>query len=337
MKVLLLHRQSFGAIAAHVRDLKGALKQRGYDADIVDATEWMPLPTGRKTDKAVSERLKKLCEPYDLVHAFGYRCAWACGVAIGYGEAWVYSAIDMPKTTHRLLIDKLNCAQFGICSSYAVRKVLDEAMALDLVMIPPGVPDPPSPPPTKAEARAQFDLPEGAKLLVGMSRWVSESGLSALIDALPQVAAEHPDVLLAIAGEGPMADDLQSRAKSVDSERVRILGCVTDPLTLLSASDLIIVPESRSGFSRVACEAMALSRAVLLRHGGGLPEMVDPEISGFLFASDELLGSRIVELLGLPITLETVGSAARIRVLDRYHIDQCADRIVDTYRSVLED
>ncbi len=338
MRVLLLRRQPFGGLAAFTDELARVLGQHGFSAEIEDASEWIPNETGSKSDREPTRRLRERASGYQLAHAFGYRCAWAGAEAFGDREAWVYTAWDAPKTTHRLLIDRLNCAQAGFCVSHGVLQALDRALALDLSYAPPGVEPPSGEVPDRAGMREEIRIPKDGPLVGAMGRWDEESGLLALIESFERVWDEHPEARLAIAGKGPFSEALAKAAEAATKpDRIHLLGLLDDPGSFQSALDLFVAPRTRASVSMAALEAMSREIPVLVRHSGSLPELVDPEISGYLFDSDEQLGSRIAELLSVPLTLETVGRAGRLRVMERFTLEQAAQSVVEVYRTILQD
>lgn len=338
MKILFLKRQTLGGLNTHATTLAEELRRQGHEVTVEEASDWIPNETGTKIDKKVSEQLRKLAEPYDLVHAFGYRTAWACSEAFSHKEAWLYTAYDLPKTTHRLFITRLNDSQAGICSSRTVFRVLDEAIAMELTTIPPGVEIPTEPLPDRGQAKAALGIDSEAPVLGAITRLTSESGLSTLIESMEEVWSRKPEAWLLIAGEGPERSSLEQGARITTRHRqIQFLGKIDDPATLYAASDLVVVPSIRASFSMSAIEAMSWGVPVLARNRHGLPELFDREITGFYFESDDDLASTILDLLDMPLTLESVGRAGKIRVIDRYSLEQCARKVVELYRTILQD
>lgn len=337
MKILFLRRQSRGGITTYSEALARALEAHGCTVKVENAEKWIPNETGSKPDAKVTPQLTKLAADYDIVHAFGYRPAWACGVAFKSSSAWLYTAYDMPKTTHQLLIDKLNEAQAGICSSRAVYRALDEAIAIDLVIERPGIEPLVDSGLPKEEAKRLLGFPSDAIAILAMGRLVPERGFDALVKAMEEVWPTYPEAHLVIGGTGPQEDELKKQAKaSSRADQVLLHGLVSDKATFFAAADIVVVPSRRAGTSMVALEAMSLGLPVLLRNTGGLPELIDPDISGMLFDNDDTLGGTINEMLGLPLTLETLASAARVRVIEHFAMADHAESIAKLYRSVLE-
>src|SRR5688572_29660469 len=169
MTVLFLRRQALGGIATYSNALAQELPKHGVDVRIENAEKWIPNETGPKPDAKVTPQLERLAKDVQIVHGFGYRPAWACGAAFKSYSAWVYTAYDVPKTTHQLLIDKLNEAQAGICSSRAVFRALDEAIAIDLVIERPGA-LPVETGLSKEEAMQRLGLPIDATAILALGR-----------------------------------------------------------------------------------------------------------------------------------------------------------------------
>lgn len=336
MTVLFLARQSSGGHITAMRHLLQPLREYAIEAELIDASGFIPDATGPSVDKQVTSELRDIARSFDLVHAIGYRAAWACAEAFGAKEAWTYSAYDIPRTTHRLLITRLNDSQGGVCSSRAVYRQLDEALATQLFTLMPAIPSLESEPISREEARKALGIEADVPLIVGLGRLVSERGFDALIGAFSQVITERPEARLLICGQGPDHEMLLQLAHANDHEgRIDIRSQINSVTTLLAAASIVVVPSRRAGFSMVALEAMRLGTPVMVRNSGGLPEMVDHDVSGFVFESDEDMASQLTEVLGLELTLQTVGHGGKIRALERHRIDRTAKMLSEAFETAI--
>jgi glycogen synthase len=128
------------------------------------------------------------------------------------------------------------------------------------------------------ESKIALDLPLNRPVLVTVRRLVNRMGLASLIDAMPQVIAAVPDVLLCIAGEGPLRGSLQTQVERQGLTRnVRFLGFVAEDALphLFYSADINVVPTiALEGFGLVAAEAMATGTPSMVTPVGGLPEVV---------------------------------------------------------------
>ena len=117
-------------------------------------------------------------------------------------------------------------------------------------------------------------------------------------------------------------------AKHVDA-----LGEQDQILPLLSISDLFLLPSSQESFGLAALEAMACEVPVVASRVGGLHEVIDHGVTGFLHHPDDLDGMAEsgVALLTDAGLHARVTAAARRTVRQRF----CRDLVVpDTKRSM---
>src|SRR5260370_33256383 len=86
-----------------------------------------------------------------------------------------------------------------------------------------------------------------------------------------------------IAGDGSQRDALAADAKRLGlDDAVRFLGPVDDPLELLRALDIFVMPSLYEGLGVAALEAMACGLPVLASVTGGLREAVEDGRTGLL-------------------------------------------------------
>ena len=142
---------------------------------------------------------------------------------------------------------------------------------------------------TRQQSRSLLNLPTDRPLLLSVRRLVQRMGLAHLVEALKTVSASVPDVLLCIAGEGPLKIDLERQVKDLDLTRhVHFLGYVEDDQLphLYRAADINVVPTlALEGFGLVAAEAMAAGTPSMVTPVGGLPEVVSDLSPNLIFES----------------------------------------------------
>lgn len=142
---------------------------------------------------------------------------------------------------------------------------------------------------TPTEARQRLGLPLDVTLIGSTGRLVSQKNYDLLIKVLPELPGAH----LAIAGEGPLREDLIDLAtKLAVRERVIFLGAIPrrDVPTFLRALDIFVLPSRFEGLSNSLLEAL----------GAGLPTVVSdiPE------QLEALRSSKEGELAGLVVSAD---------------------------------
>ncbi len=131
---------------------------------------------------------------------------------------------------------------------------------------------------SRREAREKLGWPSDRPIVFAIRRLVSRMGLEDLIASVSELRQRHPDVLVCIAGKGPLSQELQQQIESADLHKhVRLLGYVSDADLPVAyrAADLSIVPTvALEGFGLIAIESLAAGTPVIVTPVGGLPEVV---------------------------------------------------------------
>jgi glycosyltransferase involved in cell wall biosynthesis len=131
---------------------------------------------------------------------------------------------------------------------------------------------------SRIECRQRLGWPVGRPIVLAVRRLMRRMGLSELIAATAQIRERIPDVLVLIAGSGPIAAELQAQIEALGlTDNVRLLGFVPDDdlPSAYRAADLTVVPTvALEGFGLIVPESLAAGTPVLVTPIGGLPEAV---------------------------------------------------------------
>ncbi len=152
-----------------------------------------------------------------------------------------------------------------------------------------------------------------------------------MIDVFDRIRQRVPARLLLV-GDGPELATAHRLARQRNiAGLVHAVGAQEEVIPLLSASDLFLLPSAQESFGLAALEAMACEVPVVASRVGGLPEVIEDGVSGFLHAMDahDAMAESAVALLTDGERHRQVGQAARQRVLERF----CAERIVPMYEA----
>lgn len=213
------------------------------------------------------------------------------------------------------------CAAITVVSESMVARVRASAEQKPVKVIPMGT-DLTSlfvPPPTPSSRES--------KHLVFVGRLVEKKGVHYLLDALAEI--QDTDVRLTIAGEGPLRETLQRKAKNLGiAERVHFMGRIRhkDLPSLYQRATLAVFPFTvardgdQEGFGLVVVEAMGCGCPVIVGDVPAVRDTVNPGITGILTPPADVLSlSAAIRRVLSDDTLRTqLTSAARIRVLERF-------------------
>ena len=147
---------------------------------------------------------------------------------------------------------------------------------------------------------------------------------------------EHVNARLLLVGEGPDLPLVQRRIHDLGlRSSVEILGEQEHLVPLLSEADLFLLPSSQESFGLAALEAMACEVPVVASRVGGLPEVIESGVSGFLHDVDDVAGMAAsgVALLTDADLHARVANAGRRTVEEKF----CADKIVPIYERYYEE
>jgi glycosyltransferase involved in cell wall biosynthesis len=158
---------------------------------------------------------------------------------------------------------------------------------------------------SKNAARAALGWPAERPILLSIRRLIARVGLDRLVEAMKTVRQAVPEVLLCIAGRGPLEGALRKQiAEAGLKDNVRLLGFLPDEDLPVAyrAADINVVPTAAlEGFGLTAAEALASGTPSMVTPIGGLPEVVSGLSPDLVFAScktDDLAAGLIAALRG---------------------------------------
>lgn len=156
------------------------------------------------------------------------------------------------------------------------------------------------------EARQQFAPTRLAgrareRLVIGtIGRLSPEKGFDLLIEAFANLNVPEVALELWIAGEGDQRSQLEDQVTRLGlSERVILLGYVSDPEILYQCFDIFCLPSLREGLPNTLLEALAMAVPVVATKVGGIPAVLQDGIEGWLVdpGSAEALRAALAALI----------------------------------------
>jgi len=157
------------------------------------------------------------------------------------------------------------------------------------------------------------------------------------IDTLIEAARACPDIQFKAAGSYNRVPDIVTKAPHNFNFRGHL---DKEPLDKFYVNSRIIVLCSicYEGFPSVLLEAMLHGKPVISSRIGGLPEIVDEGVTGFLFepGNAQDLAQKIRYLWNSPDLCRQMGRACREKVLREYSPDAYYRRLMSAYKSAIE-
>lgn len=142
---------------------------------------------------------------------------------------------------------------------------------------------------------------------------------------------------LVMVGDGPEKAGAEHLARELGVHRdVLFLGNQDLMEELLPLADVFLLPSSSESFGLVALEALSAEVPVVSSNAGGLPEVVEHGVTGFLHDPQHVAGhvSSVLTLLGDERLRRSMGRRGRKVARERFSADEMVARYVQVYESL---
>ena len=202
----------------------------------------------------------------------------------------------------------------------------------------------PAPPPSQLNAlRQQLSIPEDDAIIFALGRIVLKKGFDILIQALPLVKEQYPNVTLIIGGDGTDLSRLKTVAKALNvSDSIRFTGTIdrSEVPAYFHLCDIFTLPAifdpkgNVDGCPNVILEAMACGKPVVASGISGIPVVVKDAETGILVEEKNVtrLAAALVALLTDKPKREQFGRAGQQRILNELTWDKVIEQIKDVYQ-----
>jgi glycosyltransferase involved in cell wall biosynthesis len=175
-------------------------------------------------------------------------------------------------------------------------------------------------------------------IICAVSELRSGKGVETLLDAMPAVLARHPQVNLAVAGDGPLRASLEAQIEALGvAGAVHLLGQVSRAAEVLVGAELFVSPSWAESFPFSVLEAMSRELPIVATDVGGTGEAIQDGVTGRLVASRDTgaLAAAISGLLDDEAKAKAMGAAARTRVGRNFTLTGMIDGALAVYDEVV--
>jgi glycosyltransferase involved in cell wall biosynthesis len=174
--------------------------------------------------------------------------------------------------------------------------------------------------------RQKYGIPEGKAIVLQVSWMIHEKGIPDLIDAAALVLAANRNVHFVLVGDGACMEEYRARVEQAGiGHHFTWTGVLDDPLGngVYSAADIVCqVSRWQEAFGWVNAEAMTCRKPLVATRVGGIPEIVQDGVTGYLVAPrrPDDAAARIIHLLDNPALARQMGAAGRQVVEERFNL-----------------
>jgi glycosyltransferase involved in cell wall biosynthesis len=190
-----------------------------------------------------------------------------------------------------------------------------------------------------AEAKNRLGIPPECPVVGAVGRLEPIKRLDLFLAAAQRIAANLPSARFVIAGEGNEEARLRRLAADLElGNSVVFLGHREDVYDVLRAMDVLVLSSDHEGLPTSLLEALYLRVPVVARRVGGIPEVIEDGVSGFLTNSAD--PSALAEMCRFLLANENLrrqSAAEGARIVEqRFSIERAAREMAALYQRLGE-
>jgi len=190
---------------------------------------------------------------------------------------------------------------------------------------------------TPEALREKFSLPQDSFVIGVIAQLIDRKGHRFLIEALPEILRQHPNVRVLLFGRGGQARKLQQQIDDAGlAAVVQLVGFHTDLLHWLVALDLVVHPALMEGLGVSLLQASSLGVPIIASRAGGIPEAVHDGVNGLLVPPGDVaaLSQALLRLIPDAALRAQFGAAGKTLVANEFSMAKMVEGNLAAYRSL---
>lgn len=188
-----------------------------------------------------------------------------------------------------------------------------------------------------AEFRRRFGISEHRVVAVQVSWIIPEKGIVDLLKAARTVTAQNPNVQFVFVGEGAYREQYSREAESMGlGDHVTWTGLIKDPFGegVYDVADIVCqVSNWEEVFGWVIAEAMAYGKPIVGTRVGGIPELIENSVSGYLVdrGDDDDMAEKILTLAADADLRKQMGRQGQKIAREKFDLSRSVTQLIDCY------
>ncbi len=189
---------------------------------------------------------------------------------------------------------------------------------------------------------------DGKVRIASIGRLIEKKGIEYGIRAIASLAETYPNIEYNIIGDGELKEAFEKLIAELNvGHIIKLLGWKQQEelIEILDRSHILIAPSvtaadgNQDAPVNTLKEAMAMGLPVIGTLHGGIPELIEDGISGFLVPERDAdaIADRVCYLIEHPEIWSEMGKAGRKRVEEKYDMYKLNEQLVDIYEQQLSD
>lgn len=187
---------------------------------------------------------------------------------------------------------------------------------------------------------------DGKIRLATTGRLIEKKGIDYCIRAVAKLAETYPQIEYHIIGDGVLRTSFQQLIQELNMGHIiKLLGAksTSEIIKILEISHIFIAPSVTTADGdcdapiNTLKEAMAMGLPVISTYHGGIPELVEDDVSGFLVPErdSDAIAERLIYLIKHPERWTQMGKAGRKCVVAKYDTNKLNDELIKIYQQLV--
>ncbi|MHB1665598.1 MAG: glycosyltransferase [bacterium] len=182
--------------------------------------------------------------------------------------------------------------------------------------------------------KMEFGIRENEKIISIIGRLSNEKGHMTFLNAAKQIIKKRKDIKFLIIGSGDLFDTVKEFIINNNlSNYIIMTGFKKEVEKYISASDLIVVPSGLEGLGGIIVESCIEKKAVIASNVGGIPEIINNNLTGILFEKDNFneLSDKILNIIDNKKMLNDLGTNCYKKITEEFNPYKLAEENIALY------
>jgi glycosyltransferase involved in cell wall biosynthesis len=289
----------------------------------------------RQADADIVHFADETAAHYNSLAAFLARSRTVCHVRVSYPHLGLRNRLCLLPVQSYIFVSKEAKQSFAISLAERKTRVIYDAIEVPAEDMTE----------SRAAVRRELGIADECAVVGMVARVSRQKDYYTLADAAKEVLGRYPKTRFLVVGDNSLVDlnrsHYQEVARKLDelgiADKFIFTGHRTDVPRLISAMDICVLCTHREGFPLSILEIMAMRKPLVATAVGGIPEVIDPDVTGYLHqhGNSKELADVILSLIEDPEKAHRVGQAGCEHVTQNYSRQKFVDEIVEAYSDLM--
>jgi L-malate glycosyltransferase len=187
--------------------------------------------------------------------------------------------------------------------------------------------------------KEQMGIPASSKVIGKVAVFRSQKRLWLWVEVAIRILKKYPNVHFLLVGDGEWRGRIEKQIKDSGFEKnFHLVGIQKEVIPYLNSMDIYLSSSEFEGLPIAMLEAMACEVPVVATRAGGIGEVIQHGVQGYLCSIDEWeeLEDYCLQLLQNPELHQQMSKSARAQVVKHFSMKRMVKELEDIYLQVLQ-